>query len=429
MSPEMIKFRRNNRSMSSDRGDPTTNNRGRPLLIHRKFSNDFSGTSYQAPNRRRESFGYQSNTYRKKYDDLTLDKIGVFKPLLKSCAGFWVEVGHDISQRDIYTTPIEVENTASDRLWYNDLFSEEEHKNYIGKDKDLGVFILSIMVTEKGDHNNVNITALLRTKRHDIRRTFIVKKDKKFSRHVLKLMDVNISCKKLKCIHNLSIVGKLRKFERKLLIMQYKIGVLYCREGQTTEEEMFSNEHGSPAFNKFLRILGDKIDLLDWEEYRAGLDVKHNSTGEHSIYTQWRDYEIMYHVATMLPYNSYLPQQLDRKRHLGNDIVLIIFKEGNLPYVPNRIASEFNQVIIVVQPVVYKGDTFYRISCGSKFTVHRFGPELPGDNVIYPHGELARDFIIAKAINGERAAYGGKDFVNKIVRTRQLLLETIEDEY
>ncbi|KYO33077.1 signal-induced proliferation-associated protein 1-like [Alligator mississippiensis] len=49
-----------------------------------------------------------------------------------------------------------------------------------------------------------------------------------------------------------------------------------------------------------------------------------DSTGTHSLYTTYQDYEIMFHVSTMLPYTPNNPQQLLRKRHIGNDIVTIV---------------------------------------------------------------------------------------------------------
>jgi hypothetical protein len=30
---------------------------------------------------------------------------------------------------------------------------------------------------------------------------------------------------------------------------------------------------GSEAYDEFLEFLGDKIDLMGWKKYRAGLDV------------------------------------------------------------------------------------------------------------------------------------------------------------
>jgi hypothetical protein len=49
---------------------------------------------------------------------------------------------------------------------------------------------------------------------------------------------------------------------------------LYCKAGQTTEEEMFGNETGSEAFEHFLHILGEKIELEGFGGYRGDLDVK-----------------------------------------------------------------------------------------------------------------------------------------------------------
>lgn len=43
--------------------------------------------------------------------------------------------------------------------------------------------------------------------------------------------------------------------------------------------------------------------------------------------------------------------QLQRKRHIGNDIVAIVFQEENTPFVPDMIASNFLHAYIVVQVV------------------------------------------------------------------------------
>lgn len=36
-----------------------------------------------------------------------------------------------------------------------------------------------------------------------------------------------------------------------------------------------------------------------------------DSTGTHSLYTRYQDYEIMFHVSTMLPYTSNNTQQVN----------------------------------------------------------------------------------------------------------------------
>lgn len=55
------------------------------------------------------------------------------------------------------------------------------------------------------------------------------------------------------------------------------------------------------------------------------------------------DYHVMYHVATLIPFKEDDEQQIDRKRHLGNDIVIIVFKEGTQKFDPTVIKSQFNR--------------------------------------------------------------------------------------
>ncbi len=37
--------------------------------------------------------------------------------------------------------------------------------------------------------------------------------------------------------------------------------------------------------------------------YRGGLDVNNNQTGVHSVYTEFKDRKIMFHVSTLLPHD------------------------------------------------------------------------------------------------------------------------------
>lgn len=58
------------------------------------------------------------------------------------------------------------------------------------------------------------------------------------------------------------------------LNFQRKVGVMYCRAGQSTEEDMYNNESAGPAFDEFLDLLGERVRLKGWEKYRAQLDTK-----------------------------------------------------------------------------------------------------------------------------------------------------------
>lgn len=45
---------------------------------------------------------------------------------------------------------------------------------------------------------------------------------------------------------------------------------------------MFSNNSGSANFEEFLDLLGTKVRLQGFQGYRAGLDVKNDTTGLYS---------------------------------------------------------------------------------------------------------------------------------------------------
>lgn len=42
---------------------------------------------------------------------------------------------------------------------------------------------------------------------------------------------------------------------------ELKVGVIYVKEGQYTEEEILDNNENSPLFEEFLQVLGDKVRL------------------------------------------------------------------------------------------------------------------------------------------------------------------------
>jgi hypothetical protein len=121
------------------------------------------------------------------------------------------------------------------------------------------------------------------------------------------------------------------------------------KKGQTTEEELFSNQTHSEAFEEFLNFIGKRIKLKDFKGFKGGLDTNHGQTGEESVYETFNDKEIMFHVSTLLPYSKTDSQQLERKRHIGNDIVTIIFQDENTPFAPDMIASNFLHAFIVIQ--------------------------------------------------------------------------------
>uniref|UniRef100_A0A8C0GWE3 GTPase-activating Rap/Ran-GAP domain-like protein 3 n=1 Tax=Chelonoidis abingdonii TaxID=106734 RepID=A0A8C0GWE3_CHEAB len=202
--------------------------------------------------------------------------------------------------------------------------------------------------------------------------------------------------------------------------VNFKFGVLYAKDGQLTDDEMFSNETGSDSFQRLLNLLGDTITLKGWTGYRGGLDTKNDTTGIYSIYTVYQGHEIMFHVSTMLPYSKENKQQVERKRHIGNDIVTIVFQEGeesSPAFKPSMIRSHFTRIFCFL-------DSFIRLKIFSEESVPLFGPPLPSPSVFTDHQEF-RDFVLVKLINGEKATLETPTFAQKRQRTLDMLIRSL----
>uniref|UniRef100_U3JQ31 RAP1 GTPase activating protein 2 n=1 Tax=Ficedula albicollis TaxID=59894 RepID=U3JQ31_FICAL len=159
----------------------------------------------------------------------------------------------------------------------------------------------------------------------------------------------------------------------------FKFGVIYQKFRQTQEEELFGNNEESTAFKNFLSFLGDTITLQDFKG----------------------------------------------KRHIGNDIVAIIFQEENTPFVPDMIASNFLHAYIVVQVENAQGDG--TVSVTAREDVPSFGPPLPSPPVFQKSPEF-REFLLTKLINAENACCKSDKFAKLEDRTRAALLDNLHDE-
>lgn len=219
----------------------------------------------------------------------------------------------------------------------------------------------------------------------------------------------------------------LLTLDEQVLSFQRKVGILYCRAGQGSEEEMYNNQEAGAAFTQFLTLLGDVVRLKGFDSYRAQLDTKTDSTGTHSLYTTYQDHEIMFHVSTMLPYTPNNQQQLLRKRHIGNDIVTIVFQEpGSQPFCPSSIRSHFQHVFLVVRAhAPCTPHTTYRVAVSRTQDTPAFGPALPPGGGPFAANADFRAFLLAKALNGEQAAGHARQFHAMATRTRQQYLQDL----
>lgn len=241
--------------------------------------------------------------------------------------------------------------------------------------------------------------------------------------------ELQTSCLRL-AVPGPSTEQQLIKLDEQGLMKTYKVGVMYCRAGQSTEEEMYNNENAGPAFEEFLEMLGHKVRLKGFQNYRAGLDNKTDTTGLYSVYSTYEDCEIMFHVSTMLPYTPSNKQQLLRKRHIGNDIVTLVFQEPRaLPFTPKNIRSHFQHVFIIVRAIEpCTSKTRYSVAVSRSKEVPVFGPPIP-EGATFSKSKKFTDFILAKVINAENAAHRSEKFATMAQRTRQEYLKDLAANY
>ncbi|XP_043075368.1 signal-induced proliferation-associated 1-like protein 1 isoform X4 [Puntigrus tetrazona] len=339
-----------------------------------------------------------------------------------------------------------VEHVDLGAYYYRKYFYLREHWNYLGVDETLGPVAVSIRREKLEDHKehgqqyNYRIifrTSGLTTLRGSILEDAVPSTSKHGLARGLPLKEVleylvpelNAHCLRL-ALNTPKVTEQLMKLDEQGLSFQLKVGIMYCQAGQSSEEEMYNNEAAGPALEEFLQLLGERVRLKGFSKYRAQLDTKTDSTGTHSLYTTFKDYEIMFHVSTMLPYTPNNKQQLLRKRHIGNDIVTIVFQEpGAKPFSPKNIRSHFQHVFVVVRahnPCTE--NTCYSVAVARSRDVPAFGPPIPED-ATFPKSTVFRDFLLAKVINAENAAHKSDKFRAMATRTRQEYLRDLAERH
>ncbi|KAF3427485.1 hypothetical protein E2986_04341 [Frieseomelitta varia] len=327
--------------------------------------------------------------------------------------------------------PLPIESIDEGAHYYRRYFLGREHQNWFGMDEQLGPVAISI----RKDGNQYRIivrTSELLTLRGSVPEEAlggIRPQGRLPTRELLELVapEVQLGCLRLGISSAEEAVTRL---DEQGLSNKYKVGVLYCRSGQRTEEEMYNNQHAGPALLEFLDSIGQRIRLRGFEGYKAGLDTRTDSTGTHAVTAVYRGAEVTFHVSTMLPFTPNNRQQLLRKRHIGNDIVTIVFQEpGALPFSPRRIRSQFQHVFIVVRAVDPCSDnTQYKVAVSRSKEVSIFGPPVP-QGATYTKGKAFADFILAKVINAENAAHRSEKFATMATRTRQEYLKDLANNY
>jgi tuberous sclerosis protein 2 len=133
----------------------------------------------------------------------------------------------------------------------------------------------------------------------------------------------------------------------------HKIGVVYVGKGQTSEAAILANTSGSSRYLEFLSGLGQLRRLSDTTPqavYLGGLD-RGGGDGEFAYFHLDETTQVVFHVATLMPTLTSDPHCSNKKLHIGNDFVTIVFNESGRPYQFGAIKGQFGYAEVVVEPL------------------------------------------------------------------------------
>jgi len=170
------------------------------------------------------------------------------------------------------------------------------------------------------------------------------------------------------------------------------VGLLYVARGQEEESEIFKNEHPSNLYKEFVQGLAAIVDLKNHSGYAGALD-RHKGVGEDLPYyaTPW--VELAFHEPVRMPNVDREEHLVMKKRHVGNDLIHVIWSEHDLDYQTSTIVSQFNAAHVIIYPL---RNGLFRIQVAQKKIVPSFGPLI--HNMVL-RKELLPDLCRQTAIN------------------------------
>uniref|UniRef100_A0A8C7L773 TSC complex subunit 2 n=1 Tax=Oncorhynchus kisutch TaxID=8019 RepID=A0A8C7L773_ONCKI len=130
------------------------------------------------------------------------------------------------------------------------------------------------------------------------------------------------------------------------------------------EVSILSNEYGSNRYAGFLTGLGKLIHLKDCDPdqiFLGGLD-QYGDDGEFTYC--WHDdiMQAIFHIATLMPNRDSDKGCCNKKRHIGNDFVMVVYNDSGEEYKLGTIKGQFNFVEVIIKPLDY-GSNLVTLQC------------------------------------------------------------------
>lgn len=159
------------------------------------------------------------------------------------------------------------------------------------------------------------------------------------------------------------LVGSSQMVQRAVKILDcippyetHKVGVLYVGPGQCNNEtEILRNRYGSVRYVEFLHRLGTLISLRDADPQSFFLGGLAQNGNDGKFAYIWQDdvMQVIFHVATLMPCKERDPACNNKKMHIGNNFVSIVYNESGEDYTIGTIKGQFNYANIIIEPLDY----------------------------------------------------------------------------
>lgn len=246
------------------------------------------------------------------------------------------------------------------------------------------------------------------------------------ARNILELLNVDTSNSILQTVSSSKLKKMIVQMDSDLNLNRFKFGIAYLDRFDTSEQQMLSNtfqdSSTSEAFSNFLNGLGDRINLKGWKSFAGGLDVSDEGlTGDHAIYSKNDSAEIIYHIVPWLP-ETETNNNLERKRHFGNDTIVIIYSESLYAFEMESILSRQIQVVLFVR----------FINRMQKFQIYIYSKQQSFQVDTNPfYIDFSNDYSKLKAllVSLERQCYNNQPLIEKLVCMREFYIRQILNKF
>jgi predicted TIM-barrel enzyme len=105
----------------------------------------------------------------------------------------------------------------------------------------------------------------------------------------------------------------------------------------------------------------------------------------------------MFHVSTLLPAAEGDMERIQEKKvHIGNDVIVVVYIEGDEPFSPEVMRSQFNHVFIVVRALKDPTRKLYQVNVAYKSGVDATSPAMPTNAAFEKNSDL-RKLLLSKS--------------------------------